>query len=147
MDLHTSLESLIGSNQDTLLGDLAWPDWPGLLKVKNEPCSTSSLAAKACPSQYPASKKDTNDLLYLLAISSIEGCSGVRFSSILGSGTIYGTLPGVWGMLGAAGVLVMKAEEGTVNISWHGEVDSAVGIIPVRVSPQYLVASQFSVTL
>ena len=74
-------------------------------------------------------QKDTNDFLYPLAISSIEGCSGVRFSSILGFGTICGALPaGVWGMFGVAGALVMKAEEGTVNISQHGEVNCAIGI-------------------
>ncbi len=75
-------------------------------------------------------KKDTNDFLYKFAIGSIEGCSVVGFRGILGFGTIGGVLPGVGGMFGAAGVVVMEAEEGAVDIAWHGEVDGVVGIIP-----------------
>jgi len=75
-------------------------------------------------------KKDTNDFLYMFALSSIEGCSGVRFRGILGFGTIGGALPGVGGMFRAAGVVVMEVEEGAVNIAQHGEVNCVVGIIP-----------------
>jgi len=68
--------------------------------------------------------------IFLFELSSIEGCSGVGFRGILGFGTIGGVLPGVGGMFGAAGAVVMEVEEGAVNIAWHGEVNSAVGIIP-----------------
>ena len=51
---------------------------------------------------------------------------------ILDFGTISGALPNVRGMFGALWMRVAKAHEGMLNVTRHGEIDSALGIIPLE---------------
>jgi len=74
-------------------------------------------------------EEDTNDFLDMFVGSSIEGRGLVRVRGVLDFCTISGALPGMGGMFGAGGVGMMKVEEGTGNITRHGDVNVMVLIV------------------
>jgi len=54
-----------------------------------------------------------------------QGCIGLW--------TICGVLPGVWGMFRLGRVLwVVEAQKGMFKVTWHGDVNSALVIIPLQ---------------
>ncbi len=68
----------------------------------------------------------------MLAISSIKGSGVVWCWGILDFGTITGALPSMWGMFGVLWIGVMKTQEGTLDVTRHGEINSTLGIVPLE---------------
>jgi len=68
----------------------------------------------------------------MFAISSIKGSGVVRDWGILDFCAIVGALPSMWGMFGAFGMGVLELQEGPFNVSRHGEVNSALVIVPLK---------------
>ena len=54
----------------------------------------------------------------------------VKIFRVLDFGAIDGLRPGVRGILSAFGVGMFKILHCFVNVAWHGDVDSPVGVIP-----------------
>jgi len=76
-------------------------------------------------------QEHANDFLDAFAICCIEGSGVIRFRGILDLGAIVGMLPCVGGMFGSLGVRVAEPQKSTFNVSGHGNVNGAFGIIPL----------------
>jgi len=76
--------------------------------------------------------EDTNNFLDVFAISSIKDSGVVGGWGILDFCTIIGVLPSMGGMFRAFWMGVSELQEGPFNVSRHGEVNSALVIVPLK---------------
>jgi len=51
---------------------------------------------------------------------------------VLDFDAITGALPSMWGMFGALGMGVTEMQEGMLNVTRHGEINSLLGIVPLE---------------
>ncbi len=67
-----------------------------------------------------------------MAVSGRERSGGVRVRAVLDLGAIRGALPGMGGMFRVLGMGVPKAQKGPFNVPRHGDIDSAIDVIPMQ---------------
>ncbi len=77
-------------------------------------------------------KESTNNALEHFGLVVGHGGGGISGVGELGLFTINGLVPLRWGVGGEAWLGVFEFVEGRLNITWHGEVDSTVLVVPFK---------------
>ncbi len=75
-------------------------------------------------------EQDPNDFLYPLLVSDIQGRGSVGWLGVLDFGTVHGLLPCKWAVFWDRGHRMLESHQNAVNVSGHGGVNSAVGVVP-----------------
>lgn len=80
-------------------------------------------------------EENADSLLHVLLLGGIKDRRSVLRGRKLLRRDASGLLPGLGGMLWAAGHGMAETQQGTFNVARHGKVDSAVGVVPSEGEP------------